>query len=359
MRSQSLFGEIALRLASHPENIATHSLLYILRAHSSAWPCLRAFLAPTDIEMPKNLAFSAQAFSDQDGAIPDMVGADSEGDQVLIVEAKFWAGLTCNQPVAYLRRLPEAKPALLLVIAPGQRFDALWGALSTRCTEGSLAIGAPRDIAPEFRCCRVSPTHCLALASWRAILGVLSQDAQTRGDDMLLGDLEQLHGLCARMDSDAFLPLNEHDLSRQTGRRMQQFADLVDDVVAELARNHGASTKGLTTGGSQSTYGRYFAYADLGFFFCYSPQLWARYGESPMWLQVTDAASGKWVDSPQIRERVARLCGATPRRVAEIDGRLSVAMYLPLGVERIEVIGRIIDQIKWVANGCSSASGAA
>ena len=184
----------------------------------------------------------------------------------------------------------------------------------------------------------------MGLTSWRALLDVLRQEADKEGNRSFLGDVEQLGGLCSRMDGKAFMPLTARELSPGIGRRVQQLADLVDDVVVELVRERGASTEGLTTGGSQSAYGRYFKYADVGCFFFYSPDLWARFGE-PVWLQVNEIVDNKWQGSRRITDALERLYAATPGRVMEHNGRTMIAIGVPTGVERDEVIAEIIDQI--------------
>ena len=46
----------------------------------------------------------------KEGERPDLAGVDREGRECVLIEAKFWAGLTSNQPVAYLKRLPSTTP---------------------------------------------------------------------------------------------------------------------------------------------------------------------------------------------------------------------------------------------------------
>lgn len=53
---------------------------------------------------------------------PRLVGFEADRRRVLIVEAKFWAGLTENQPVAYLGQLPQAAPGKPLFVAPGREW---------------------------------------------------------------------------------------------------------------------------------------------------------------------------------------------------------------------------------------------
>ena len=48
--------------------------------------------------------YECQSIGD-DNERPDMSGTDSDGNEVIMCEAKFYAGLTYNQPLTYLERL--------------------------------------------------------------------------------------------------------------------------------------------------------------------------------------------------------------------------------------------------------------
>lgn len=355
MRSDSLFAEIVLQLAPHPENLATEALLYLLRRYPLAWPALRAWIGLTGLPVPEALAFRTQVTDHTDDAIPDLVGVDADGDPIVICEAKFWADLTPNQPATYVRRLPTRKPALVLVLAPALRFEILWPKLRQNCVAAGIVIGEAADVAHELRSAAVGPTHVLALTSWGATLARLLSEADTRHDHHLRSDLEQLSGLCARMDSTEFLPLGPHDVSRHLGQRVQQFADLVDKVVAVLVHTHGANTKGLTTGGNQATYGRYFRLGTLACFLAYAPPLWARYGETPLWLRVKNE---EWKTPQSLREQLHRAFAGLPNRVCEDEGYLYVGINLPVGIESGGVIAEIVRQILFTAEKCPSGSGA-
>ncbi len=54
----------------------------------------------------------------------------------------------------------------------------------------------------------------------------------------------------------AFLPLRSEDLTADTGRCIQQNCALVDEVVARLVAEEGASSAGWRTVGGSGWYGR-------------------------------------------------------------------------------------------------------
>jgi len=125
------------------------------------------------------------------------------------------------------------------------RFSTLWSKLEARIKDEGLAFSNPRDLEIEFRFALIGDTHGFGLLSWGSLLSMLRREAGTRGDHLFLGDIDQLSGLCSRMDSDAFLPLTDNDVSSEIGRRVQQFADLIDTVVAELSTNHALTLRDL------------------------------------------------------------------------------------------------------------------
>src|SRR5688572_14598599 len=82
MINQSMFGELAIRLSDHPENTATEALKFVLTAHRTAWPSFRTFLAQAAVNFPDRLTFRTQK-GGADAAVPDLVGSDHEGNEVL------------------------------------------------------------------------------------------------------------------------------------------------------------------------------------------------------------------------------------------------------------------------------------
>ena len=76
----------------------------------------------------------------EEGARPDLVGFDESGQERVLIEAKFGAGLTENQPVAYLKRLPDGQPSALLFVVPSARVESLWAELRRRVSEPTSGI---------------------------------------------------------------------------------------------------------------------------------------------------------------------------------------------------------------------------
>ena len=128
-----LFGHLASRFSTHPENLATEAVAFIVNRSPAMREALRRLFGWTGIELPRLARFRSQAGDDQ-GNIPDLVGLDTMGAERLFIENKFWAGLTENQPAGYLERLPAEGGPLIA------HFLALFGQLLERRSVGNLKM---------------------------------------------------------------------------------------------------------------------------------------------------------------------------------------------------------------------------
>ncbi|MEW5985524.1 MAG: hypothetical protein AB1791_02720 [Chloroflexota bacterium] len=345
MQHQSLFGHVATLFSTHPENLATESLNFILNRSIVAERAFLDYIRQLDIALPETLSFRTQ-MGGKDNAIPDLVGVDADGQQVIIVEAKFWAGLTNNQPVTYLKRLPP-QDSILLFIAPAMRFSTLWSELVRRCQESDLSIVEERPLGGEFLAAKTVTSHVLALTSWRSILAFIRRTLEAAGEIEAASDVAQLQGLCQRMDDNAFLPLRSEELTANIGRRVYQFCQLVNDVT-NMALSEGlASTEGLRATGGFGWYGRYMKLFDIPCLLKFDANLWARYRETPIWLRVY----GKdWKFSQSIKDALAQLELADPVRLILVNDELVVPMCIPIGVEKNQVVAELMTQFREVAN---------
>ncbi len=330
MTKQTLFGYLAPRFTTSPENIATEALNYILNQSPVARKAFMSFLQPTGVSFPGELYFSTQSVG-EDQAISDLVGTNRDGQQILLVEAKFWAGLTKNQPVTYLKRLPDGSPGLLLFIAPALRLETLWPELVRRCKNADIAIESIEQPVNGLRAGQVSKTHILALASWRSVLSYILRTVETSGETEIAADVMQLQGLCERMDSEAFLPLRPEEFSSIHGRRTYQYCELVDDVINRLKKGNLISTKGYKTTAGLGWYGRGMKIHDrFGGLLKFDAKLWSRQRETPLWFRV-------WF-KPQVKECLER----HNLDLLHLDKELFIPLYLPTGVERNGVVDSLV-----------------
>ena len=280
--------------------------------------------------------------SDGTLARPNLAVYDRERKERVLMEAKFWAGLTENQPNAYLARLPlDQRPAVLLFVAPDARLETLWPELRR-------LIEPPFDWQPvetshdtEIKCALVDgATRYLVLASWRALLNRMLAFAMSSGDS-IEADIRQLHALCEQQDQEAFLPLKPHELAPEIPRRMLQFNRLVDDAV-ELARERDiVNTDRLNVTPRPHGYGRYLRLgskeADVwaGAWFGVDHTLWARRRETPLWITFHYWDGVITVD--ELRDRLGNdIWANTPD---------SIPFHLPTGVEYDKVLADVVERL--------------
>ena len=249
------------------------------------------------------------------------------------MEAKFWAGLTRNQPVTYLDRLleTESDPAVLLFVAPATRLETLWREILYRTPERF-------DVSEEGNRTATVGTggRWLILRSWRELLGAISSRAREDGDVLAERDVLQLDALCERQDAEAFLPLRAGEFGPELPRRLINLQQLVNDATDGACAAGFADITRLNVTPQPYGYGRYLrlgrqdgAWA-CGWFGVHF-ELWARERETPLWLKFNGS------DMP----------------LAEVTGRVGsdrIFFELPTGVEYEEILSHVLTGLESLAD---------
>lgn len=329
----SLLSHLVDKFGTGPENLATEALAFILNTSQPAQAALCAAVRRTGARLPDGLHFQTQA-ADEQLARPDLVGIGPNNEISVVIEAKFWAGLTENQPMGYLNPLSKLAPSpggCLLFIAPEKRSVMLQAELMRRADR-------PATEAPSTEFSFAIHERVLAVTSWGRLLNEMLASAANGHDAAAVESISQLAALCERMDTTAFLPLQSEELTGSLGRRIVQFTELVDDVVAELVRQGQANIAGFKVINPGSSHGRYMVLRGYGVLLQYSPQLWAKWGDSPLWLSLQDAS---WAKSRIIGQEL--MSADIPHR----DGpkRHHVPLSLPRQAERDTVLKSLRSQI--------------
>lgn len=283
----------------------------------------------------------------EDGARPDLVGADRDGKERVLIEAKFWAGLTENQPGGYLTRLASARqPSALLFVAPAQRMDALWAELCRLSeTAPDNASELPMD---EFRSAGTSIGPYLMLTSWRSLLGRMAAKVSAAADSHAETDIRQLRGLAEQQDAEAFLPLRREELGPQLPRRVIDLSGLVDDAIGRVRETKWVSIKGARKVATATTYGIWMTFprakpdpGNTNQFFGVDYRLWARHGNTPLWLGLHPSAIP--------RRRVQTLRQENPLGLLEASDWVNVPIELPVEKERGAVLDAVVARILEIA----------
>ena len=192
---KTLLAQLAPMFGPQIENLAVEALGHILSGSEAARRALSEQLATGGAKVGQVAQVRTQAIG-EDGARPDLVGLDEHGEERVLIEAKFWAGLTENQPGGYLSRLePVQQPTVLLFVAPSQRLDALWAELCRHLSMSSSRVASdPRSDANDLSSIEVGNGTHLMLTSWRSLLGRMAAEASASADSHTETDIRQLRG---------------------------------------------------------------------------------------------------------------------------------------------------------------------
>lgn len=342
MQDRNLLAHLAFNFAPHPENLAVEALSHILQRSSSSRVVLERFLIRLGTSIEGPLTFRTQV-SDQDGTRPDLVGFDASGNERVFIEAKFWAGLTDQQPAAYLQRLAFKDDALLLFVAPDARVSTVWPDILLRASSsGFQCVGEETESDGATRTIAIEEQTTLAITSWATILQLMLAETEGLGQLEQAADIRQLLGLCQRMDDEAFQPLHSNDLGPDIPRTILQVNSLVGEAIQILVSQGNADLTGLRPAPRQEGFRHYAkilgAYLWLGSDYSY----WNQLSETPLWLGTQNSAYSRF---QELRHEFADLELVTPPRVHLVDESAVFPITLPLGREKDEVLDAVLKQV--------------
>ncbi len=344
---RSIFSHIVQKHLSHQnENVATEALAYIINSHDQAHEGLMNLLKAFRSELPV-LSFHTQI---GDGNIrPDIWGYD--GSQPLaLIENKFWAGLTDNQPVSYLKHLAEQNDkSILLMVVPEARKDTIWRELLSRVRVAGMSV-SDHPVKGEHGysvVCMNGPL--LAITSWKCILDSIG--AQIGEDASAESDLLQLRALCCAADEDAFVPFSPEEFTDQLIPTFVMQAISIYETVKDWAVTEDIlSTDGLSASNSSKCFGRYVQFTSdekFGAWFGIHYAFWKRYGESPLWLIFH---FGDWGNG----QRVQELLDPWKRRSDGMffceGNQVLVPVLIPAGEEKDVVLRSVQSYLKKISD---------
>jgi hypothetical protein len=185
----ALLAQVINGFWDKPENVATRALYHIVTSHPTARRALAAMAASFGAPVPAGLRFQLQQRDSEHGQ-PDLVAVDEKNRIVLVVEAKFWAGLTEHLPARYISLLPTDRTGTLLFLAPAERISALLVQRADRCSRAGHCT-APGVAEGLFS---VGP-HAVSVISWGKVLSRLVEVARHEGDELAVPDNLQLLAL--------------------------------------------------------------------------------------------------------------------------------------------------------------------
>ena len=343
----SLLAHLSSRFRVGTEDLAVEALGHILSTSEAAREGLLGLLRSGGAKVEGLSRVRTQVVGDKRER-PDLVGWDDDGDKRLLVEAKFWAGLTDNQPNGYLKRLRRG--GVLLFVAPEARLDTLWQELERRVKKkGRFEWAANAD---NGRSADVGGRR-LTLTSWRTLLEAAGQCASAAGDTAATTSIGQLNGLCERQDEAAFVPLKREELGPELARRLVHLNRTIDRVVVKANQEGIVSTEGIGRKLARDGYGRWL---ELGIqeegswmngkpaaaCLCLHYTAWSQYRETPVWLQLDE-----WKGALPLKKVRKRL---RDEIVVGRDGTAFVPIHLPTGVELDQVVDAVVNRLRELAH---------
>ncbi len=342
--TSTLFAHIAPWLTDRIEDVAVEALGYILSNSPAARKALAETLKREDIEFgPIDRVETWEPGSE--GEIPDLVCFDDKGEKQVLIEAKFWADLTKNQPNQYLKQLLEDRqdgPAALLFVAPKARLDLLWPELCERA-KGKFRLTNISNSGPVCSATIGSNSHHLQLTSWATLLEHMGNAACGVEDKVASADIRQLRGLTDRMDGDAYIPLHLEDLASVSAQQMLDVAQLVDDATNHAKEMGWVDTDGLSASSWETGYGRFIRIGGVETWFGIHFGAWALHCDTPLWLSY-------W-KGYQEQLKQAEL---TPKKVKNED-RLYIPIPLSPGDQYNAVLNSLVNHLGELAQRFDSA----
>ena len=301
---ESLLGHYYSRIKGSQEDIASEGLAYILNRSTIASEAVRKIVKnECGIDLP-DLSFRTQV-SGEKLERPDITGFDEHARERLIIEAKFWAALTANQPVEYLKRL-SGENNVLMFVCPDLRVRLLWDELVRLIQIANIEVSLDdqRQIA-SF------PNNCyLIIKTWDQILHHVKESLLQGEDRSLVSDIDQIIGFCNKIDDIAFMPILQQDLSPSIGKRIYSYYSLIDKIIDTLKRKVEVNLSGLKATAQYGGYIRYFKVGNLGLSLILNFKYWYEISETPFWIgvQIVNEGKGEWTNKWEVTPELTNAC---------------------------------------------------
>ncbi|MGO9782067.1 MAG: hypothetical protein ACLPKE_30945 [Streptosporangiaceae bacterium] len=270
------------------ENLATEALTWLLGRSAAARAALVGLARTIGVDVPDELRFVGQVGSPDTGR-PDVVGLDANSRERLLIEAKFAAALTDQQPRGYLKRLPPDVDGMLLVVAPTVRRATLWVELLRAVPELAAIAPSPSAVPTAgVLSVKARASTTLALVSWRSLVSRVHDALRAADESLLARDAEQLLALTETMDSAAFAPLRPGDLDTRTARQIAQLHLIIDSARRRIAAGSLVAEPYGRSSHGRVFYGWYIRSRKTKkvIWYGFLPRAWAWNGLSPLWVQV-------------------------------------------------------------------------
>lgn len=342
---QSLLGQFYNRIRGSQEDIASEGLTYIFKNSVQARNVISQIIFINTGVNISDLSFSSQNVGSKLER-PDISGKDQNGKEVLIIESKFWASLTNNQPNEYLKRLGNHTTLIFLV--PTLRVRSIFEEILGRINEEYSEI----DVELENHKIHLKNSNQnVLIKTWDEILNLIKFALVEENNLPLVSDIDQIIGFCNTIDTYSFQPINDLDLSPSIPKKINSYYDIVDKVVDELKnRNEHTNTSGLVRTPQKYGYHRYFRYDNFGMSMCLKLELWAEFADTPFWLTIKDTENNRWITSDIFKILCSKTALILKHKTVEYNGEIYIELKPKIGQTEDKVINELANQIELIGN---------
>ena len=331
--NDTLLAYLVSSFPGNTENIATEALRHIFD-HSDACGVALNDVIQSGVRGVNAVTTVKTQVIQEDGVRPDLVGFDETGVERVLIEVKFWAGLTDNQPNGYIRVLPDDGPALLMFLVPEERVQSLWPQLQGRINQ---EFGCLVEVESERRCVRVGDTQKhVMIVSWGGLLDSMAARTRDYAEAGVETEIRQLRSLATYADAGAFKPIRPgEELGAESEMRLRQYERLVDAATERGIEQEWASRKGLRKTPRPYGYGRYVSLRGTVVWFGINVEQFERTGETPLWVDCYDYLQDK---PSAVRDAL----GMRDSQWAPVT--------LKRDVEYPEILDGVVDSLKQIAD---------
>lgn len=306
---KSLLTHIASNFISEYENVANSSVAYLLNEYACARKVLKEIVKFD--EVPNH--YRTELATKSNGR-PDITGLNSNGEKDIIIEGKFWANLTINQPNNYLKELSDNGKVIFL--APEKRLISLKAEIKKR-----LGVENGKVI----------------VYSWLSFIDGIEVENSKNHNHQLSSDLTQFKELCKKMDAVGMPPLSESDLDPMNGKRMSHFADIIDECNSILRQWEHSNFKKTKTQPQKYGHGFYFYGHNFGCWLEFNSEKWfSREINTPIWLGIS---TKDWGESEKINHYLKEYDSSN-----SLDDEYGIC--LKTGMDKKQAVNYIVEKTK-------------
>ena len=280
--NDTLLAYLVSSFPGNTENIATEALRHIFD-HSDASVEALNDVVQSGIRGVNPITTVKTQVIQAEGTRPDLVGFDETGRERVLIEVKFWAELTRNQPNGYINRLPDDGPAVVMFLAPEDRIQSLWPQLKGRLNRKFDTL---TEVDSERKCVRMGDTQRhLMIASWGGLLDSMAARSRDFDEAGVENEIRQLRNLAKYADAGALKPIRQgEEFGADSEIRQRQYKRLIDAATQRGIEQEWVSRKGLRATPRTYGYGRYIRIRGAIVWFGVNIDQFERTGDTPLWV---------------------------------------------------------------------------